>query len=120
VRLLADTNIVAPAVARLRAEGYDVVHVGERDLDPGDQAILSESLASNRVLLTKDTDIGAIVFRDLAQHAGVLLIDDLGSPQEEAMLLLDQIMLWASKLAAGAFVRAGRWGSRIAALDDGF
>jgi hypothetical protein len=70
------------------------------------------------VLLTKDNDIGALVFRDGMAHAGVLLIDDLGSADEEATLLLEALRVWEAALQAGGFVRAGKWGSRLAADND--
>jgi predicted nuclease of predicted toxin-antitoxin system len=87
VRLLADTNIVSMAVEALRSRGHDLIYVAERDVDPGDPAILEEARASDRVLLTKDHDIGALVFRDRTAHAGVLLIDDLGSARDETSLV---------------------------------
>lgn len=114
MHLIADTNIVALAVQRLRADGHNIVYVGERDEDPGDSAILSEAHTTGRVLLTKDHDLGTLVFRDHAPHAGILLIDDLGSSDEETSLLLDLLGTWGPQLTAGAFVRAGKWGSKIA------
>jgi hypothetical protein len=45
VRLLADSNIVAQAVEALRAAGHDVVYLGERTADPGDQVLLAEAVA---------------------------------------------------------------------------
>jgi predicted nuclease of predicted toxin-antitoxin system len=114
VRLLADTNIVANAVQQMRAGGHDVVYVGERDPDPGDQAVLAEAHSTKRVLLTKDHDVGTLIFRDRTPHAGVLLVDDLGAPLDEAALLTSLLTAWQTKLAAGAFVRGGKWGARIA------
>ena len=114
MQLIADTNIVAQAVSTLRAAGHDVVHVAERSVDPGDRAILAEARTGGRVLLTKDTDIGTLVFRDGEGHAGVLLIDDLGSAAAENTLLMALLAQWASELTNGAFIRAGSWGSRLA------
>ena len=85
-----------------------MVYVAERETDPGDLAILNEAHASGRVLLTKDHDVGALVFRDGVPHAGVLLIDDLGSAQQETKLLSDQLAAREGELSGGAFVRAGR------------
>jgi predicted nuclease of predicted toxin-antitoxin system len=112
VRLLADTNVTTIAVRALRDAGHDVVYVGERQNDPGDIAILREAAETARVLLTKDHDIGALVFRDGAAHSGVVLSDDLGSGAAEAKLLLSIIDTWAEALAQGGFVRAGYWGSK--------
>jgi predicted nuclease of predicted toxin-antitoxin system len=89
------------------------VHVAQRDIDPGDLAILAEARTEGRVLLTKDNDIGTLVFRDGERHSGILLIDDLGSAAAECALLIDLMARWLSELAGGAFIRAGRWGSRL-------
>jgi predicted nuclease of predicted toxin-antitoxin system len=115
VRLLADTNLTALAVRVLREQGHDVVHTAERAVDPGDAAILSEAHASARVLLTKDNDVGTLVFRDGIAHSGVLLIDDLGSAEEEAKLLVETLRVLGTELDASGFVRAGKWGTRLAA-----
>jgi len=118
VRLLADTNIVALAVDVLRSEGHDVDYVGERAEDPGYLAILQEAHDGSRVLLTKDHDIGALVFKDAVAHAGILLIDDLGSPQAETTLLRTALSTWNQQLSAGAFVRAGVAGAKVVTKDD--
>lgn len=118
MRLLADTNIASLAVGVLRTQGHDVLYTAERAVDPGDAAILSEAHGSARVLLTKDNDIGTLVFRDGMAHAGVLLIDDLGAPEEEAKLLVDTLRFWEKELGGGGFVRAGKWGSRCATGND--
>lgn len=116
MRLLADTNIVAIAVRTLRADGHDVAYVAERPADPGDPLILAEAKGANRVFITKDHDTGELVFRDDAPHAGVLLIDDLGDPAAETALIRTTLAAFADELARGAFVRAGRSGTRVASL----
>ncbi|MBP6011198.1 MAG: DUF5615 family PIN-like protein [Alphaproteobacteria bacterium] len=113
MKLLADTNVVALAVSTLRSAGHDVQHVAERSVDPGDIAILAEAHAERRILVSKDTDIGTLVFRDGYPHAGVLLIDDLGSASAETTLLVALLSRWSSELTSGSFIRAGQWGSRV-------
>jgi len=88
VRFLADSNIVAQAVHAMRAAGHDVVYLGERPADPGDQALLAEAVAERRIILTKDHDIGVLVDRDRQPHCGVLLLDDLGDAAAESGLIL--------------------------------
>lgn len=106
MRLFADTNITAPAVRALRAAGHDVVHSADWPADPGDAALLREAFDHGRVFVTKDHDIGTLVFRDGAPHAGILLIDDLGSAAEEAALLGRLCADHEAELTAGAFLRA--------------
>src|SRR3569832_2471894 len=114
MRLLVDSNIVAQAVLALRSAGHDVVYAAERPTDPGDAALLAEAFAEERVFLTKDHDIGALVHRDLLPHSGVLLIDDLGDPAAEANLVRFTIVAEDSRLAKGAFLRADAAGVREA------
>jgi uncharacterized protein with PIN domain len=44
---------VAQAVRALRAAGYDVLYLGQRTIDPGDQAFLAEAVTEGRIILTK-------------------------------------------------------------------
>ena len=112
MRILADTNIVAHAVRSLRDAGHDVVHAAERTMDPGDEALLAEAVSENRIFVTKDHDIGALVYRDLRPHRGVLLVDDMGVPAAESALILAALSSHRELLAAGAFLRAGAGGVR--------
>jgi predicted nuclease of predicted toxin-antitoxin system len=114
VRILADSNVVAQAVRSLRNGGHDVVYVAERAVDPGDDALLEEAVRENRVFVTKDHDIGALVYRDLRPHCGVLLADDLGAAAAESALILAALASHSVSLAAGAFLRAGVGGVREA------
>jgi predicted nuclease of predicted toxin-antitoxin system len=113
MRLLADSNIVAPAVSALRLDGHDVDYAGERPSDPGNGALLEEAAESNRVFVTKDHDIGALVFQHGARHSGVLLIDDFGSSARETVLVRQALQTAGEKLSAGAFVRAGARGVKV-------
>ncbi len=112
MRILADTNIVAPAVRALRDAGHDVVYAAERASDPGDAVLLAEAANARRVFLTKDRDIGALVHRDQLPHSGVLLLDDLGDAGAEARLIVAALASSSDQLAAGGFLRAGRNGIR--------
>ena len=60
MRLFADTNIVALAVRALRDAGHDVIYSAERPVDPGDDALLAEAAAADRLFITKDHDTGAL------------------------------------------------------------
>lgn len=91
-----------------------MVYASERASDPGDAALLEEAFADGRVFVTKDHDLGALVFRDGASHCGILLIDDLGRPAAEAAMLLRAVKECAEMLATSAFVRVdARGGVRL-------
>jgi predicted nuclease of predicted toxin-antitoxin system len=108
MRFLADYNIVAQAVRAQRNAGHDVVYLGERAADPGDQALLVEAVASGRIVITKDHDIGVLVHRDRQAHCGVLLLDHLGDAAAEAGLIPATLSSHGDRLTTRAFLRAGQ------------
>ncbi len=112
MRILADTNIVAQAVRVLRGGGNDVVYAAELAVDPGDEALLAQAVRESRVFLTKDHDIGALIYRDVRPHCGVLLVDDLGAPAAESALILAALASHDTSLVACAFLRVGLAGIR--------
>jgi predicted nuclease of predicted toxin-antitoxin system len=114
VRVLADTNIVSQVVRSLRDGGNDVVYAAEFPRDPGDEALLAQAVKENRIFLTKDHDIGALVYRDMRAHCGVLLVDDLGSAAGESGVILAAFESHEEMLVGGAFLRAGLGGVREA------
>lgn len=81
MRLLADEGVEAGIVARLRAEGHDVLYVAE--LAPGisDDAVLDLAATDERLLLTADKDFGELVFRLRRVAHGVLLLRLAGLSQ---------------------------------------
>jgi predicted nuclease of predicted toxin-antitoxin system len=116
VRFLVDANIPASIVAALRVAGHDVDYLGERPQDPGDAALLREAYDAQRIVLTKDHDIGVLVFRDSAPHAGVILLDDLGDPHAEEVLVSKTLGSHVSELVNGAFLRVTELGVRIGSV----
>lgn len=74
VAFIADENIDAPIIARLRADGLDILSVGE--LDPGidDDRVLEIANQQSRILITSDRDFGELVFRLGRSAAGILLL----------------------------------------------
>ena len=105
MRVLADSNIVALAVRAMREAGHDVVYVGERSVDPGDEALLAEAAAEGRSFITKDHDLGVLVHRDMRSHCGILLLDDLGDAEAESALILATLLSHSTRLAERAFLR---------------
>jgi predicted nuclease of predicted toxin-antitoxin system len=75
MRLLADENLPGPVVAGLRERGHDVFWIKESMPGAGDPAILALAQLEGRVLVTADTDFGALAFRSgLPAQCGVVLI----------------------------------------------
>jgi predicted nuclease of predicted toxin-antitoxin system len=74
LKLLADDNVPAPIVERLRDAGHDVWLVDERAREGPDDSILTLANRSRTILITSDKDFGELVFRRRLVHLGVILL----------------------------------------------
>lgn len=75
VRLLVNENFPAPAVARLREAGYDVVSVAETCAGTDDATVLSLAVREKSWLVTFDRDYGELIFaRGLPPPPAVILL----------------------------------------------
>jgi predicted nuclease of predicted toxin-antitoxin system len=70
----------------LRMQGHDALYAGEYDKDPGDQELLAQAAAENRVLATIDKDFGILVFALGAPHCGLVRLPDVPSAGRIALL----------------------------------
>lgn len=61
-RLLVNENFPAPALKRLRADGFDVVAVAEEMPGASDRTVLERASELGRWLVTFDRDYGELVF----------------------------------------------------------
>jgi predicted nuclease of predicted toxin-antitoxin system len=75
MRLIADEDLEAPIIARLRADGYDVVAIVEQHPGADDLTVLNLAATLHLLLLTADRDFGDYIFRDhlAAPVEGVVL-----------------------------------------------
>jgi len=103
VKLLADEGVDAAIVARLRADGHDIVYVAE--LSPGitDDAVLELANADERILMTTDKDFGELVFRLRRAMVGVLLVRLAGLPSESKAEAVARVVGEHGDEMAGAF-----------------
>lgn len=62
----------------------------ESSPDPGDAALLKLAAQEKRILVTIDTDFGALVYLAGAAHAGIIRLPDVPSPARIA--LMEQIL----------------------------
>jgi predicted nuclease of predicted toxin-antitoxin system len=74
----------------LRTEGHDVLESRDLGRDPGDQALLEVAREGRRILVTIDTDFGALVHREGAQHTGLVRLPDV--PASIRIELLQQVL----------------------------
>jgi hypothetical protein len=63
IRVLADENVPAASIARLRSEGLDVASAAESSPGAVDATLLDQARAEKRLLLTFDRDFGELIYR---------------------------------------------------------
>jgi len=107
VRFLVDQNLSRRVAAALRAAGHDVLHTSEVELSTAsDAAIADRAVAEERVVVSADTDFGALLAANGAERPSVLLFR-LRSPRRGEAIAgiivanLDEV---AADLDAGAIV----------------
>ncbi|WP_295450851.1 DUF5615 family PIN-like protein [uncultured Thiodictyon sp.] len=62
-RLLLNENMPIPAARRLRAAGWEVLHIAEQYASVTDEAVMALACAEARWLITFDRDYGELVFQ---------------------------------------------------------
>jgi predicted nuclease of predicted toxin-antitoxin system len=107
VRFLVDNNISPQVGAGLSAAGHDAVHVRDYSLQAAsDLVVLERARAEDRILVSADSDFGALLARQRATGPSVLLIRRLVGRRaaEQVALILANLDTVAADLAAGAVV----------------
>lgn len=104
-KLLLDACVWGGAKAELSAAGHDVVWVGDRVEDPGDEEILAEAHRDQRLLVTLDKDFGELVVVRGLPHAGILRLVGVAARQQAAVC--EQVLArHGAELTAGAIITA--------------
>lgn len=86
MRILADENLPAPAVAALRERGHAVFSACTEMPGAPDTEVLARAQAEDRVLITFDKDFGELAFRHgLPASCGVVLFRLSSSSLDEAV-----------------------------------
>lgn len=92
VVFVADENVEAAVVRRLRDDGHDVIWIAEADPGATDDRVLAITNAQARLLITADTDFGELVFRQGRASAGVVLLRLAGlAPDRKAAIVADVV-----------------------------
>jgi predicted nuclease of predicted toxin-antitoxin system len=107
VKFLVDNNLSPLLAENLNASGHDAVHLRDLGLQAAaDEVVLARAAAEGRVLISADTDFGALLARSGAAGPSVLLIRRLTGRRavEQAAIIhanLDQV---TEDLDSGAVV----------------
>lgn len=73
--LLTDENIDVEVLSYLREQGFDVFDIKEELLfGLSDKEILNFAYASNRVVISQDSDFGTLVYRDKEPFIGIIYL----------------------------------------------
>jgi len=100
MNILADENIEVPVVARLRAEGHQVLYIAEIASGSDDRKVLESAIQAEAVLLTEDKDFGDLVFLHHLIPPSVILVrlsDELPS-SAKADIIIDVIRSYRKQL----------------------
>jgi predicted nuclease of predicted toxin-antitoxin system len=107
MKLLID-NALSPLVANgLRTGGYDAVHVGAIGMaKAADDDIFEWCQANDRVVVSADTDFGAILAQRREKKPSVLLLRRIGQrrPEVQVEVLLLNLPAIAESLEIGSVV----------------
>jgi predicted nuclease of predicted toxin-antitoxin system len=109
MRFLADRCAGHRLAEWLRHQGHDVLESSALGADPGDEALLRMAHEQQRILVTIDTDFGALAFRDKQPHAGMVRLPDV--PAAHRIQLMQQLLEHHEKdlhAAAVVTIRGGR------------
>ena len=77
MRFLVDRCAGRRLAELLREQGHDVVEVRSLGRDPGDEALLRQAADQKRVLVTIDSDFGALIHVRARAHAGLVRLPDV-------------------------------------------
>lgn len=110
MRFLLDESVSPLVAGPLAAAGHDVLHARDVGLQSApDPTVLAAAGEAGRVLVTLDTDFGALIAQSGAQLPSVVLFrgEVTRRPSAQAALLLANLDQFAVDLDEGAVVVIG-------------
>ncbi|HEX6254482.1 MAG TPA: DUF5615 family PIN-like protein [Euzebyales bacterium] len=122
MRLLVDANLSHRVAELLREAGHDAVHVRELDLQrAADADILDVAMTGERVIISEDTDFGALLAHRQSSGPSFVLLRSIEplTPQQQAMLLTANLPTVEKDLDEGAIAVLDRRRLRVRRLPIG-
>ena len=112
MKFLVDVNASGALARWLLDHGHDVLRVADVDPRMEDFKILQWAWQEKRIIITTDQDFEELIWREKAQHEGVLRLENL--PRVERLSLLDYVLNHHSQdLASRAIIIASSRKIRI-------
>ena len=110
MKLLLDTCVWGGAKAELQTFGHDVIWIGDRPTDPGDEDILAQAYQEQRILITLDKDFGELAIVRNLPHCGIVRLAKVAAGRQAAVcqIVLNQ---YGAELTQGAIVTVS--GNRV-------
>lgn len=105
MKLLLDSCVWGKAKEQLFAAGHDVVWAGDWDEDPGDDMIIAQAYAEERILITLDKDFGELAFLHNTPHHGIIRIVNHPA-RRQAAICLEILNKYGEESLRGAIVTA--------------
>ena len=103
MKLPLDSCVWGRAADELRSAGHDVVWAGDWPEDPGDEDILAQARAEERILVTLGKDFGELAIVHRVPHCGILRIVNF-SARQQSSAVRQVLALHGGELPAGAVV----------------
>jgi predicted nuclease of predicted toxin-antitoxin system len=119
VKLLVDQNLAQRVAQLLRDAGHDAVHVAERGMQSADDdEILRLALHEERIVISEDTDFGALLAHSGAAAPSFVLLRSAEplTPAAQAALLVNALPQIAYELGEGCIAVLTRFRTRIRPL----
>ena len=119
MKLLIDNALSYQLAEQLRSEGADAVHVRDMiPVDSPDEVVFECARKENRILVSADTDFGAILANRAERQPSFILLrhDAPVLPEEQANLLKRILAMATTELDSGCIVSAHREKIRIRQL----
>src|SRR6516164_11634177 len=105
MRFLADESVSRRVIERLRADGFDVISIGETRSGAPDSVVLELADAEGSILITEDRDFGEMVIRQRLGVRGLILLElDRVSNRMEADTVAEVVSNHADKLLGNLVV----------------
>lgn len=119
MRFLVDANLSRELAESLTSAGHDATHVRDYGLQAAsDEEVLARARDEDRVLISADTDFGALLAREVASGPSVILFRREGERRtgRQAMLILNNLASIGAALDAGSMVVFAQERIRIRSL----